>query len=441
MQRPCFSAVSAAVVAGVFAFQAVAAEPPQGFTALFNGRDLTGWFGHKGEDPRDVIGKSQDELQKIWDASMADVNAHWKAENDELVNDGHGLFLATKKNYRDFEFWVDYKTVAKADSGIYLRGTPQVQIWDTTEEAKFSLGADKGSGGLWNNKDRGLAGKNPSKKMDRPFGEWNSFKIKMIGERVTVNFNGETVVNDCVLENYADRQSPVFVEGPIKLQTHGGEIRWRNIFVREIPYDEVVKTLSARDGGEAGFVRLDNGRDLSGWKGAIENYQVGDGAIRCKAGKGGNLLTPEEYGDFVVRFEFKVPPGGNNGLCLRHPGEGDTAYVGMCESQVLDDNYDKVKGPIDPRQVHGSAYGMVGAKRGFQRPVGEWNYQEVTVKGPTIRVELNGTQILDADLSKVTPDQFMGGHAHPGKDRTKGFFGFAGHSDPVSFRNVRIKKL
>jgi hypothetical protein len=112
----------------------------------------------------------------------------------------------------------------------------------------------------------------------------------------------------------------------------------------------------------------------------------------------------------------------------------------MCELQVLDDNYEKVrKAKLDPRQVHGSAYGMVGAKRGFQRPTGEWNEQEVSVKGSTIKVILNGTEILDADLSQVK--DFMGGKQHPGMNRKEGHFGFAGHNDPVSFRKIRIKRL
>ncbi len=171
----------------------------------------------------------------------------------------------------------------------------------------------------------------------------------------------------------------------------------------------------------------------------MDNYEIKDGAIVCKPGKGGTIYTKDEYSDFVVRLEFKLPSGGNNGLAIRYPGNGDTAYGGMCELQVLDDNYEKVRGPIDPRQAHGSAYGMVAAARGYQHPIGEWNFQEVTVKGSTIKVELNGTVILDCDLSKVT--DFMGGGKHPGKDRTSGHFGFAGHNDPVMFRNVSIKRL
>ena len=199
--------------------------------------------------------------------------------------------------------------------------------------------------------------------------------------------------------------------------------------------------LTAAEKDKDGFVSVFNGKDFEGWAGPVDNYQVVDEAIVCKPGKGGTIYTKEEFGDFIVRLEFKVPSGGNNGLAIRYPGQGDTAYQGMCEIQVLDDNYDKVRGKIDPRQAHGSAYGMVAAKRGFQKPNGEWNYQEATIKGSTIKVVLNGEVILDCDLSKVDPETYMGKSKHPGVTRTKGYFGFAGHSDPVAFRNIRIKRL
>jgi hypothetical protein len=163
-----------------------------------------------------------------------------------------------------------------------------------------------------------------------------------------------------------------------------------------------------------------------------------DGSIVCKPGEGGTIYTTEEYGDFVARVEFKLPPGGNNGLAIRYPGQGDPAYVAMCELQVLDSEHPKYA-QLDPRQYHGSAYGMVAAARGYLRPAGQWNFQEVTVQGSTLRVELNGYLILDADLSQV--DEYMANSAHPGKDLRQGYFGFAGHSDPVQFRNVAIKRL
>jgi hypothetical protein len=420
--------------------------PPAGFTALFNGRDLQGFRGGDTFDHRKLLAMSEaDRAAQIakWTASMLEVNPktgkpHWYGENGELVNDGFGAYATTEKDYGDFELLVDYKTVPKADSGIYLRGVPQVQIWDHTNEKEFKNGADKGSGGLWNNSP-GAAGKDPAVMADKPFGEWNQFRILMVGSRVSVWLNGKAVVTHALMENYYDRKQPVPVRGPIQLQTHGGEIRWRNVFIREIGAAEATKILSSHGEG-AGFQSLFNGKDLTGWTGPVSNYEIVDGAIRCKEHQGGTLYTKEEYADFTVRLEFKVPPGGNNGLAIRYPGTGDTAYVGMCELQVLDDNYEAVtKSKIDPRQAHGSAYGMAAAARGFQRPVGEWNFQEVTVKGSRITVELNGFQILNADLSTVK--DFMANSPHPGKDRTSGHFGFAGHNDPVSFRSIRIKRL
>jgi len=407
-------------------------EPPAGFTALFNGQDLTGWYGMASVSPTEIAAMTPEDRAKKKAADTQDALKHWRVENGELVNDGFGAYLATEKEYGDIELMIDYKTVPKADSGIYLRGTPQVQIWDYTEEAKFGIGADKGSGGLWNNSP-GAPGKDPLVRADKPFGEWNRFLIRQLGARTTVYLNGQLVVDNAIMENLWDRQRPLFPQGTIQLQTHGGEIRWRNIFVREIPAEEANQLLQQ---DEQGFDSLFNGRDLSGWQGAVENYEVRDGAIGCKPHKGGTLFTQQQYKDFVVRLEFRLPPAGNNGLAIRYPGEGDPAYGGMCELQVLDAGY---PGQLDPRQVHGSAYGMVGAHVGYLRPAGQWNYQEVTVRGSQIQVELNGTVILDADLSQVT--EFMGGSPHPGLQTPQGYFGFAGHSDPVEFRNIKIKTL
>ncbi len=412
-------------------------SPPAGFTALFNGKDLSGWWGASTEDPRGYLALSPEKFKQKQDASLADIQQHWSVQNGELVNDGKGLYLTTDKNYGDFELLLEYKTVPLADSGIYLRGCPQVQIWDYTEKEKFNLGSDKGSGALWNNSP-GAPGKDPLVKADKPFGEWNHVRVLMCGSRVWVWLNGKQTVDGAIMENYYNRKLPIPAVGPIQLQTHGGEIRWRDIYIREIGSKEANERLRGKD--PAGFKSVFDGKDFNGWAGPVGNYTIKDGAIMCQAGKGGTIYTKDVYGNFVARLEFKVPPGGNNGLAIRYPGTGDTAYDGMCELQVLDDNYEKATGQkIDPRQAHGSAYGMVAAQRGYQRPVGDWNYEEVTVKGSTIKVELNGTIILDTDLAPVT--DFMAGHAHPGKDRTSGHFGFAGHNDPVMFRDIAIKPL
>ena len=413
-------------------------QPPAGFTALFNGKDLAGWRGGDTFDHRKVLAASEPERAALLQKWTDDMLLHWKVEGGELLNDGNGKYCTTEKEFGDFELLVEYNMAANGDSGIYLRNVPQVQIWDPTQaDPDAKLGRAKGSGGLWNN-SKGAPGKDPLVLADKPAGEWNKFRIVMTGARVSVWLNDKVVVDHALLENFYDRKAPIPARGPICLQTHGAPIKWRNVFLREIGADEANKILASK-GGE-GFAALFNGKDLSGWQGAVDNYEVKDGAIVCKAGKGGNLLTKEEYADFVARVEFKLPPGGNNGLAVRCPLEGNTAYAGMTELQVLDDNYEKVRGPIDPRQVHGSAYGLVAAARGYQHAIGEWNFQEVTVKGSTIRVELNGTVILDADLSKVDMATVMDKSAHPGKDRPSGFFGFAGHNDPVQFRAVAIRK-
>lgn len=415
-------------------------QPPAGFTALFNGQDLDGWRGGDTFDPRKLAEMPEAKRTEQLANWTSDMLKHWKVENGELLNDGHGKYATTEKEFGDFELLLEYNMAPKGDSGIYLRNVPQVQIWDATDpDAGGKLGRAKGSGGLWNNSP-GAPGKDPLVLADKRAGEWNKFRVVMVGARVSVWLNDKLVVDHATLENYYDRKTPILPRGPICLQTHGAPIKWRNIFLREIGAEEANKMLAEKS-GTAGFQPIFNGRDLEGWAGPVENYEVQDGALVSKPGKGGTIYHKDELGDFAVRLEFKVPPGGNNGLAIRYSGQGDTAYEGMCELQVLDDNYDKVKGKIDPRQAHGSAYGMVAAARGYQHPTGDWNFQEVTVKGSTLRVELNGTTILDTDLSKVDPAQFMSKNPHPGKDRPRGFFGFAGHNDPVAFRNVSVRKL
>jgi hypothetical protein len=416
--------------------RAQASDPPRGFVALFNGKDLSGWHGMPHFDPRKLAAMSEEDRTAKLARDTEDARKHWTVEDGELVNDGHGAYLTTDREFGDIELLIDYKTVPKADSGIYLRGTPQVQIWDYTKEGgKWDRGADKGSGGLWNNSP-GAPGKDPLVLADKPFGEWNHLRIIQVGARTTVYLNDKLVVDNAPMENFWDRSQALFARGVIQLQTHGGEIRWRNVFLREIPADEANQILAGH--GAEGFRSIWDGKTLAGWAGPVDNYEVRDGAIRCKPGKGGVVYYDKDLTDFVARLEFRLPPGGNNGLAIRYPGKGDTAYEGMCELQILDDTAVK-HAKIDPRQACGSAYGMVPARPGYLRPVGEWNFEEVTVKGPRIKVELNGTVILDADLSQVT--SFMADKAHPGKDRTSGFFGFAGHNDPVEFRNIAVKTL
>lgn len=193
--------------------------------------------------------------------------------------------------------------------------------------------------------------------------------------------------------------------------------------------------------GEKGFVALFDGKGLTGWKlvrGHGPGYIVKDGVLVCPADGGGNLLTEKEYSNFVFRFEFKTEPGGNNGVGIRAPLEGDAAYQGM-EIQILDDGHLKYKGKIKSEQHHGSVYDVIPARTGFLKPAGEWNEEEIMVRGSRIRVTLNGAIILDADLNNVREEATL--KKHPGLKNKSGRIGFLGHGSLVEFRNIRIKAL
>jgi hypothetical protein len=220
--------------------------PPEGFRAIFNGDDLTGWHGL---NPHPAAKLTGDDLKANLGQQRAEFPQHWRVEDGALVNDGHGPYATTDEEFGDIELRLQYKTVPGADSGIYLRGTPQVQIWDWNQ--KFDPKNPQrrpqlGSGGLFNN-DPNSAGRDPLVHADRPFGEWNDFRIRQIGNLTWVWLNDQLVVDGAAMENYWDRSQPLPARGPIMLQTHGGEIRWRNIFVREIGADEAKESLAKAD--------------------------------------------------------------------------------------------------------------------------------------------------------------------------------------------------
>lgn len=202
--------------------------PPEGFTALFNGKDLAGWKGlaGKGGSPVERAKLTPDQLKEEQAKADERMRAHWKVEDGVIVFDGKGDSLCTAKDYADFEMYVDWKILPKGDSGIYVRGTPQIQIWDPAIN-------NVGSGGLFNNQKK----ENPSKPLvlaDNPIGEWNTFYIKMVGDKVTVKLNGKLVVDNTVLENYWERDKPCYPTGQIELQNHGNTLYFRNIYIKEL---------------------------------------------------------------------------------------------------------------------------------------------------------------------------------------------------------------
>ena len=408
----------------------------RGYASLFNGKDLTGWKGLVA----DPIKRSAMDAKTLAEAQVkADevMRSGWSVQNGELFFNGHGDNIATVQQYGDFEMLVDWKLAKEGkdgDAGIYLRGTPQVQIWDTS---RVNVGAQVGSGGLYNNQKYESK---PLKVADNPLGEWNTFRIRMVGDRVTVYLNGELVTDSVVLENYWDRNRPIFPREQIELQAHGTHVFYRDIFIRELPRKEVY-TLSESEKQE-GFEMLFDGTNLDSWMNNTDAYSIseeGTLAVVPIKGSGGNLYTKEEYADFIYRFEFRLTPGANNGIGIRAPLGKDAAYAGM-EIQVLDDGAEIYKN-IEAYQHHGSVYGVIPAKQGYLRPVGEWNEEEIYVKGNHVRVTLNGTVIVDGDIAEASKNGTLDHKEHPGLKRTTGHIGFLGHGSEVHFRNIRVKRL
>lgn len=403
-----------------------------GFVSLFNGADLKGWKGLVG-NPVTRSKMTDAAFTAAQETANKKMKEDWVVKDGLLIFTGHGENLATEKKYRDIEMYVDWKITEKGDAGIYLRGSPQVQIWDTSRR---DVGAQVGSGGLYNNQ------KNESKPLtvaDNKVGEWNRFHIIMKGDKVTVWLNGILVTDNIILENYWDRSIPIFPEEQIELQAHGTYVAYRNIYLRELPSNEPVALTDEEK--KEGFISLFNGLDLSQWTGNTAGYLVKDGVVEVapEMRGGGNLYTKDEFANFIYRFEFQLTPGANNGIGIRAPLEGDIAYTGM-EIQVLDNEAPMYK-DLHPYQYHGSVYGVIPAKRGYLLPTGEWNKEEIIARGNKIKVVLNGTVILDGDIKEASKNGTMDHKEHPGLFRPTGHLGFLGHGDVVRFRNMRVKRL
>ena len=259
-------------------------KPPAGFRPLFNGRDLTGWHGL---NPHNVGALTGEQKEANLAKQRAEFSKNWTVENGELVNDGHGPYATTDDDYGDIDFLLEYKTVPMADSGIYLRGTPQVQIWDWNQVYDLKAPARKphlGSGGLFNNTP-GTSGRDPLVLADRPFGEWNQFRIRQVHNRTWVWLNDQLVVDNAVMENYYDRNQPLVTKGPIHLQTHGGEIRWRHIYVRDIGSEEAEQTLKGADAETKGRLARALTLHASFDTGLDADFARGDKACYLQLGK------------------------------------------------------------------------------------------------------------------------------------------------------------
>ncbi len=316
MSRPIL--LSAAVVLGLAQLQIGRAEepsPPQGFRAIFNGQDLTGWHGLNPHDAAELTGEK---LDVNLAQQRADFPSHWTVENGELVNNGHGPYATTDEKFGDIELLIQYRTVAKADSGIYLRGTPQVQIWDWNQVFDPNNPTRKpqlGSGGLFNNTP-GATGRDPLVRADRAFGEWNQFRIVQVRDRTWVWLNDQLVVDGAVMENFWDRSKPLPAKGPIMLQTHGGEIRWRNLFVRNIGAEEAKQVVNKADAES--LARLSQSMTLHASYDNRLDADFARGDTACYVLRGKELVTAALTDD--VRLE---PQAGRFGGALHFTKKND----------------------------------------------------------------------------------------------------------------------
>jgi len=387
-------------------------EAPKGFVPLFNGTDLRGWKGLVA-NPEKRAKMTPKELAKAQAAADRNMERHWRIVDGALCFDGKGRSLCTARDYEDFEMLVDWKIEAGGDSGIYLRGAPQVTIWDP---AQWPVG----SGGLYNNQKNP---KDPVVCADNPILAWNRFRITMVGEKVTVYLNDLLVVDNTVLENYWNRDIPIYGHGQIELQSHGSILWFKNVFVREIPRGE-------------GWRPLFNGKDLSGWEqvgGERMTWGVENGQLYTDGDGGGWLSTTEEYGDFEIELEFRVPENGNSGVFIRAPREGNPAFEGS-EVQVLDD-YGSEYTALDPGQYAGSLYKWAAPSRRATLEPGEWQKMRILCQGKHIAVTLNCWPIVDTDWEDQEPHV----QTNPGLKRDKGYIGLQNHGSRLDYRNIRIR--
>ncbi len=388
-----------------------------------SGDDLSGWKGLVANpEKRAAMNPAQlAEAQKKADELM---RTHWSVDDGEITFDGAGgpLHLCTEKDYADFEMYVDWKIESGGDSGIYLRGSPQVQIWDPAQWPQ-------GSGGLYNNQNHTA---NPLAVADHPVGQWNTFYIKMIADRVTVRLNDTLVVEKVVLENYWDRSKPIDAAGPIELQSHGSKLRFRDIFIRELPPASIPP--------DDGWINLLADTSLSAFTFKEGGWAVEDGVLTRKSG--GSIWTKERYDDFMLDLEFKIQAKGNSGVFFRTDDINDCVQTGI-EMQVYD-TYGKTE---IGRGDCGAIYDCVAPRVQAVHEPGVWNRTLIVCDRNRINVFLNGEEVVDMDL-----DQWVTPHANPDGSKNKfriaykdmvrdGHIGFQDHGDPVRYRNVRIKRI
>jgi len=416
LNDPIVSKEANLAVVSFYQDEELTSQPPPGFKSLFNGINLEGWKGLV-ENPIKRARMSEEELQKAQVRADSLMKEHWHVLDGILYFDGKGSHLCTVDDYTDFELYIDWKIERDGDSGIYLRGSPQVQIWDPATN-------NEGSGGLYNNKIHPNA---PHEVSDNPVGEWNTFYIIMRGNKVTVYLNDTLVVDNVEMENYWERDKPIYASGQIELQSHNTPLYFRNIYIRELEPEEQLFEGA-----------LFNGMNLEGWQvigNKKDTWQVKNNVLYTEAKGGGWISTKDEYKDFELEFEYRIPEEGNSGVFLRSKHEGEPWIDGM-EIQLLDDQAE-IHSELKTWQYTGSLYGIQGPDYPKSKKHGQWQKMKIYCVGPVIKVTLNDELINEINLIDYMDME----ETNPGIKRRQGFIGLQNHDTKIEFRHIKIREI
>ena len=404
---------------------------PEGYASLFNGRDLAGWRGITREEDfylpptrRAMMPEKRWQLQAKADEEM---RKYWHVRDGVLFFDGGGNSIAAEKYYGNYEVVADWRLLRVfGDSGFYLRGMPQVQIWDPR------MWNGLGSACLWNNPTEPFAALECA---DRPIGSWNRCRMRIIGDRVWVWLNGVKTVDGIRLENSRNPGQGIPLVDNFELQCHGDPVEFRNIFLKELPEAaEDIPDPAAAVRGE----RIDLLKDgLASWKasdpkltmgwsvkdGVLSNYVTADPEKNSRGGSGGTHLVTkrEDFFDFDLSYDVLVPAKCNSGVYLR----------GRYEIQVCDSYGRKT-------DCHNMAalYDLLTPTAAAEKPAGEWQHVDLTLYKRHLTVTLNGVRIIDNQpVGGVTPGALDGNEFVAGPILLQG-----DHSN-ASFRNMILTKI
>ena len=404
--------------------------PADGF-AVLPADGLAGWTA-VAVNPAEAKRLPARQVAKLRKAAGEAVAANWGAADGLLEFAAETpATIGTEKEYENFELWIEWRS--EGEAGMAVRSMPLIR-----------LGGAAGTG---------LAdGKAARTVADNAPGTWNTLYVKVVDDRITLVENGVKVAENAVMTNLCAPGEPVYAQGRIELAGQGALVAFRNLWINELPSTPVF-SLPA-DEAAAGYEVLFDGRSLYKWTGNTTNYVPLDGTIDVTAtyGGSGNLYTVGEYGDFILRFEFRfLTEGVNNGIGIRTPMGVDAAFHGM-EIQILDHDAPIYK-DISDYQQHGSVYGVIAADRVKFGELGEWNTEEIRAVGDRITVTVNGRVILDGNIreacrghnvsedgSKVNP-YTVDHRNHPGLFNKSGHIGLLGHGAGIQFRNLRVLDL